>query len=62
MVFLSELLASSFDDWYDVGCFSVKWNKVPDQEALGDFELLIDEDLVNLNEDLEYGERFSSKY
>lgn len=30
--------------------FSVRWNKIPTEDALGDFELLIDEDLINLQD------------
>lgn len=32
------------------GLPDVRWNKIPSQEALGDFELLIDEDLIHLHE------------
>lgn len=30
--------------------FSVRWNKVPTKEAMGDFELLIDEDIIQQEE------------
>ena len=32
------------------GMPDVRWNKIPSQEALGDFQLLIDEDLIHLHE------------
>lgn len=27
--------------------FSVRWNKIPSREAMGEFDLLIDEDIIN---------------
>lgn len=27
--------------------YSVRWNKIPSQEAMGEFDLLIDEDIIN---------------
>lgn len=30
--------------------YSVRWNKIPSQEALGNFELLIDEELAAQDE------------
>lgn len=31
-------------------CFSVRWNKVPSPDSLGNFELLLDEELAAQDE------------
>lgn len=35
---------------FSLSTLSVRWNKIPSQEALGNFELLIDEELAAQDE------------
>lgn len=39
---------------------SVRWNKIPTKETMGDFELLIDEDIIQ-QEETEINDRNLSK-
>lgn len=42
-------------------CSSVRWNKIPSREAMRDFDLLIDEDLIHLQEEMEAGDKYAIK-
>lgn len=44
-----------------VAC-STKWNKIATPDQIKDFELLIDEDLINHADDPEYVEKYTGKY
>ncbi|KAK9693670.1 Tubulin-tyrosine ligase family [Popillia japonica] len=39
----------------------VRWNKIPSREAMRDFDLLIDEDLIHLQEEMETGDKYTVK-
>lgn len=48
---LSEFSFKLFPDLLiNVLCLSVRWNKIPKPEALGNFELLLDEELASHEE------------
>ncbi len=44
------------------GCPDVKWNKIPSQDNLGSFELLLDEELAAQAETAQTGARKVSKW
>lgn len=40
--------------------FSVRWNKIPSKESMGDFELLVDEELIQYEEN-EMNDKYPTK-